>query len=168
MTDFFTFSEQTLSYGCACESGEDGLLGDSACGGDGTAAESGEVIAIAVSDLLDDSELAQAPEVAREAGSGNVGKEASQVGAANAAQVVFRSLQGTQHGLRGHIEEVEALEFLTLDDLGFGQPRQVSISGREVVERRKIFQVAAIAAEQKVTQVNEAVDGFLEGSDRLM
>jgi len=39
MTEIFTFSEQNLSCGCTGKGGDDGLLGDAASGGSGTAAD---------------------------------------------------------------------------------------------------------------------------------
>ena len=49
----------------SCESWDDGLLGKAAAGGDSTAAEAGEIIAVGTADALDQAEGAQAGELAR-------------------------------------------------------------------------------------------------------
>ena len=68
MSQIFTFSEQILSRGSVGESRDDGLFSDSTSGGDGRAAQTGQVVAIAMNDFLDETELAQAPKLARDAG----------------------------------------------------------------------------------------------------
>ncbi len=50
-----------MSCGCTGEGGDNGLFSDAASGGNGTAAESGEVIAVAMGDLLEQTELAAVP-----------------------------------------------------------------------------------------------------------
>jgi hypothetical protein len=63
MTQFFTFPDQILSSGGGSQGWDKGLLGDATSGGNGTAAESPEVMAIAMCDLLlDKAKLAQAPQ----------------------------------------------------------------------------------------------------------
>ncbi len=45
----------------SCEGRHDGVFGETASDGDGAAAEPGKVIAVTMGDLLDQSELTQAP-----------------------------------------------------------------------------------------------------------
>jgi len=57
MTQIFTFPEQIWSRGRVGESRDDGLFSDSTSGGNGRATQAGEVVAIAMNDLLDEAEL---------------------------------------------------------------------------------------------------------------
>lgn len=112
MTSLFTNSEQTPSCG---ESGDDDLLGESAGGGDGAATEAGQVVAIGASDFLDEAELAQAFEIAGDTGGGAIRQERLQIGAAHAADVERRALQGAQQRTLGLVEEVEAFDAMAID-----------------------------------------------------
>jgi hypothetical protein len=83
MTQVVTFSEQILSWGSMGKSRDNALFSDSTSGGDGRSAKAGKVIAIAMNDLLDETELAQAPKLAGDAGRGNLAQEGDQVGRAS-------------------------------------------------------------------------------------
>ena len=144
MTQVFTFREQILSRGRVGECRNDAFFRDSTSGGDGRAAKAGKVIAIAMNDLLDETELAQAPKIARDAGRRDLAQEGSEVGTADTTDVEFGTLKRAQQGLLSGVEEVEALEAMAIDDLGAGQSMQVAIAGGEVVQCGEIFEIAAI------------------------
>src|ERR1700730_3935319 len=63
------------------------------------------------------------------------------------------------------VKEVDSLEGLVLDGARLGEPVEGTDTGREVVERCEVRQVAAVAAEQDLTEVDEAVDGLLDGGE---
>ncbi len=117
-----------------------------------------------MNDLLDESELAQAPEIARDAGRRDLAQEGSEVGTADATDVEFGTLKRAQQGLLSGVEEVEALEAMAIDALGAGQSMQVAIAGGKVVQCGEIFERAAITPEEDLAQINEAVDGLSEGA----
>jgi hypothetical protein len=165
MTQIFTFPEQIQLRGSVGESRDDGLFSDSTSGGDGRAAQTGQVVAIAMNDFLDETELAQAPKLARDAGRRDLAQEGDEVGTADATDVELGTLKCTQQGLLSGIEEVEALEGLAVDRFGADQPMQVTIAGGKVVQCGEIFEVAAVTAEQDLAQVDEAVDGLSERGD---
>ena len=45
-----------------------------------------------------------------------------------------------------------------------GEAVEGADAGREVVQTGEVFEVAAVAAEQDVTEVGEAIDVFLTGA----
>src|SRR3984893_19035002 len=63
------------------------------------------------------------------------------------------------------VKEVDSLEGLLLDGAWLGEPVEGTDTGREVVERCEVRQIAAGAAEHDLTQVNQAVDGLLDGGE---
>src|ERR1700730_15454520 len=63
------------------------------------------------------------------------------------------------------VKEVDSLDGLLLDGAWLGEPVEGTDTGREVVERREVRQIAAGAAEHDLTQVNQAVDGVLDGGE---
>src|ERR1700732_3206462 len=60
------------------------------------------------------------------------------------------------------VKEVDSPDGLLLDGAWLGEPVEGTDTGREVVERCEVRQIAAVAAEHDLTQVNQAVDGFLD------
>src|ERR1700693_383593 len=63
------------------------------------------------------------------------------------------------------VKEVDSLEGLLLDGDRLGAPVEGTDTGREVVERCEVLQIAAVAAKHDLTQVNQAVDGLLDGGE---
>src|SRR6202030_4685517 len=63
------------------------------------------------------------------------------------------------------VKEVDSLDGLLLDGARLGEPVEGTDTGCEVVERCEVRQIAAVAAEQDLTQVNQAVDGLLHGGE---
>ena len=57
------------------------------------------------------------------------------------------------------------LTVLLLDGARLGEPVEGTDAGGEVVERGEMRQIAAVAAEQDLTQVDQAVDGLLDGGE---
>src|SRR5580692_9768849 len=73
--------------------------------------------------------------------------------------------QGGEQSLLGTAEEVEALDGAAFDGTGLGQTVERSDASREVVQTGEVFEVAAVASEQDVTEVGEAVDVLFDGSE---
>src|SRR5262249_62409831 len=61
-------------------------------------------------------------------------------------------------------ERVGALEGEAVDEVRLGERVERSDARREVVQTGEVFEVAAVATEQDVTQVGEAVDVLFNGS----
>src|SRR4030066_637297 len=118
MTLFFTNSEQILPCG---EGWDDELLGEPASGRDGIAAGTSEVIAVSADDLLDQPEVTQAFEIAGDAGDRQMGQEWLQVSASYPTDVELRMLQSAQQIMLGLVEEIKALDAVTIDLFGRGQ-----------------------------------------------
>lgn len=107
MTLLFTNSEQILSCG---KSRDDDWFGNAAGGGDGITTEASQVIAGRVGGSLDEF----------------------QVGTTHAVDVETRTLPGAQRSMLGLVEEVEALDAMTIDRFGCGQFTRRAIAGGEV------------------------------------
>lgn len=103
------------------------MFNDSTSGGDGGAASG--IIAVAMNDLLNETELAHAPEIARDAGRRNLAQEGSEVGTVDATDVEFGTLMRAQQGLLSGVEKVEAHEGMAIDRLTAGQPMEVRVFG---------------------------------------
>src|ERR1700720_937567 len=63
------------------------------------------------------------------------------------------------------VKEVDPLDGLLLDGARLGEPVEGTDTGREVIERGEVRQIAAIAAKQDLAQVDQAVDGLLDGGE---
>src|SRR6516162_8512346 len=87
-----------------------------------------------------------------------------EVGAAEASDVEGGTLQGRQQGLFGAAEEVETPHSAAFDGAGLGETVERPDAGREVVQTGEVFEVAAVATEQDMTEVGEAVDVLFDGS----
>ena len=95
---------------CAGKSGHDVHFGDATGGGDGDAAEAGQVVAISAGDPLDQAEPADAIELSGESSRARIWNEGNQVCPAHAPDVELRSLQGAEQRLFAALEEVQALD----------------------------------------------------------
>ena len=160
MTQLFTNSEQILSCG---ECWDDDLFGEMAGGGDGVAAKSGQVIAVSVSDFLDEAQDTETFQVAGDTGHGEVGQEGFEIGTAHATDVELRALQGAEQGVLSLVEEVEALDAMTVDRFGSGEFVEAATAGGEVIERGEEFEIAAVTAEENLAQIDQTVDRLLDG-----
>jgi hypothetical protein len=107
--------------------------------------------------------MAQAGELPGEGGRRALGDQRQEVGAAEAGDVEAGTLQGGEQGLFGAAEKVEALDGAAVDRTGLGETAERPDAGREVVQTGEVFEVAAVATEQDLTQVLEAVDGLSDG-----
>ena len=74
-------------------------------------------------------------------------------------------MQGGKQSLLGTAEEVEALDGAAVDGTGLGKTVERSDASREVVQTGEVFEVAAVAAEQDVSEAGEAVDVLFDGSE---
>src|SRR6516164_5629014 len=82
-----------------------------------------------------------------------------------AGDVVGGALQDRKQGLFGVAEEVEASDGAAFDEARLGETVEGSDTSREVVQTGEVFEVAAVATEQDVTQVGKAVDVLFDGSE---
>ncbi len=87
-------------------------------------------------------------------------EEGQQVGAAETSDIEAGSLEGGEQGLFGAAEKIEAFEDSAFEWTGLGETVERPNASREVVQTGEVFEVAAIAAQQDLTQVLEAVDGL--------
>ena len=99
-----------------------------------------------------------------EGGGRALGECRPEVGAAEAGDIESGTLEGRKQGLFGVAEEVEALDGAAVDQTRSGEAVERPDAGREVVQTGEVFEVAAVAAEQDVTEVDEAVDVLFDGS----
>ena len=70
--------------------------------------------------------------------------------------------QGVQQRSVPRIEEVDPLDGLAVDFVRPGDAAEGTGPGREVVQGRQMGEVAPVAAEQNLAQVDQAVDGLLD------
>jgi len=140
------------------------VFSEAAASRDGGAASAGEVVAIGAGDAFDDVELAQPGEVSGEGGGRALGECWQEVGATEAGDIESGTLEGRKQGLFGVAEEVETPDGAAFDGARSGEAVERADAGREVVQTGEVFQVAAVAAEQDVTEVGEAVDVLFDGS----
>src|SRR5215813_12157880 len=68
------------------------------------------------------------------------------------------TVQGGKESLLGTAEEVEALDGAAFDGTGSGKTVERSDASREVVQTGEVFDIAAVATEQDVTEVGKAVN----------
>ena len=146
----------------SCESWDDGLLGKAAAGGDSTAAEAGEIIAVGSADALDQAEGAQAGELARYCGGRELVEDREKVGAANAGDIERGPLKNAQQPLFDGIEEIDAFDGLAGHDARYGQTIERPGAGREIVESGEEGEITTIAAKQDLAKVGQAVDGLFD------
>jgi hypothetical protein len=118
-----------------------------------------------VFDAFDDVELAQTGEVSGEGGGRALGECWQEVGAAAAGDIESGALQGRKQGLFGAAEEVETPDGAAFDGARLGKTVECPDAGREVVKTGEVFEIAAVAAEQNVTEVGEAIDVLFDGSE---
>ena len=74
-------------------------------------------------------------------------------------------MQGREQGAFVAAEKVEALDVAAFDGTGLGETVERPDASREVVQTGEVFEIAAIATEQDLTEVVEAVDGLSDGSE---
>ena len=113
---------------------------------------------VRMSHLLDQFEVAQTLELARQRCRGQVHMR-GQIGATQTAHIGLATLQGTQQGLLGSVEEVESLDPVLANRLGLAEFDQIAQSRTRIVQTGQERQVALVAAQQYLAQVDQAVDG---------
>jgi hypothetical protein len=109
--------------------------------------------------------LAQAGKVSGESGGRALGEEWSEVGATKAGDVEGGTLKGRKQGLFGAAEEVEPSDGAALDGTRLGETVERPDAGREVVQTGQIFEVAAVAPEQDVSEGGETVNVLFDRSE---
>src|SRR5271165_4850896 len=152
-----------IGSACGGESRDDAHLGDGAGCGDRGAAEAGQVVAISAGDALDQAEPAHATDLPGESSRAQAGDKGSQVYSAQSADVELRTLQSAEQCLLASLEEVQPFDQAIFVAAILAEPIQGANPGAVVVEGGQVQQVSSAAAEQDVAQINQAVDGLLEG-----
>src|SRR5215472_16777024 len=109
--------------------------------------------------------MAQTSELPGEGGGRASGEQRQEVGAAESGDVEAGALQGGEQGVFGTTEKVAASELAAVDGTGLGETRKLADAGRKIVETGEVFEIAAIAAEQDLSEVLEAVDGLFDGGE---
>ena len=142
----------------------DGLLSEAAACRDGSTASAGEIVAIGAGDAFDDVELAPAGEMSGEGGRRALGEYWQEVGAAEAGDIESGPVQGRKQGLFGVAEEIETPDGAAFDGARLGETVERPDPGREVVQSGEVFEVVAVATEQDVSEVGEAVDVLFDRS----
>ena len=94
---------------------------------DGSTAHSGEVIAIGMGDFFDQSKHMKALELSRHCPRGDV-QVCEQIGTTPAVDSELAVLQGSQQGLLGGVEEIQALDAGVGTDMRLTQPLQITLS----------------------------------------
>ena len=89
-----------------------------------------------------------------------------QVRPPTAVNIELTMLQGFEQRLLSRVEEVQAFDGLLRAHWHFGltQSLQVALAFTGVIQTAKKRQVALVAAQQYLAQVDQAVDRLLEGS----
>ena len=93
------------------------------------------------------------------------GKQWQKVGAAEAGDVEARTLQGGKQGLFNAAEKVQPPDVTAVNGAGLGEAVEGADAGREVIQTGEVLKVAAVTTAQDVTQIIEAVDRLLDGSE---
>jgi hypothetical protein len=141
------------------------VLGEAAAGSDGGAASAGEIVAIGPDDAFDDAKMAQTGELSGKGGRRALAEERQQVGAAETSDVEAGTLRGGEQGLFGAAEKVKALEVSAFDRTGLVETVEHPDASREVVQTGELFEIAAVAIDQDLTQAAEVVDGLSDGGE---
>ena len=154
-------AKNLLQGGCECW--HDAQFRDGTGSGDGGAAEAGEIVAVGARDTLDEAEIPQAAQLARQGCRGKMGQQADQVGAAHAVDIELRPLQCAQQLLLGALEEVQSLDRAVCLALLLGQAIQSADAGGVILDGGEELEVPAIAPEEDFAQIDPAVDRLLQG-----
>ena len=88
-----------------------------------------------------------------------------QVAPADARDIHSWILQCVQQGSVVCGREVDALEGLLTDNARPDDPTKGTHSSGDVVQRREVFQIPAVATQHDLAQVDQALDGLLDRSD---
>ena len=89
-------------------------------------------------------------------------KQANQVGGAHAVDIELGALQGAHKLVLGALKEVQSLDRIVRVATLLGQTVQRPNAGAGIVDGGKELEVAAVAAEQDLAQVDQAVDRLLQ------
>src|SRR5579885_2474329 len=141
---------------------DDPQLRERAGGCDGGAAETREVVAIGAGDTFDDSESTKAAKLPRQGCRGEIRQQADQVSAAHAMDVELGTLQGSEQVLFGALEEVQSLDRAVGISFLLGQAIQCPNAVAMILDGGEELQVPAIASEEDLAQIDEAVDRLLQ------
>src|SRR5215207_7955923 len=144
---------------------DDGEGGDPLKCCDSQSAGASEVVAVGVCRSLEQAEHAQAAKLSRQLAGRHGGQKAGKVGSGQAMDIEFGTLHSAQQRLVVGVEEVQALEGTVAVGHGVGDTFKRALAAAVVVQAGQELEVALVAAEQYLAQVDEAVDGLLQRCD---
>ena len=123
---------------------------------DGLSAGASEVVAVGVGGALEQAQHAQPTQLARQPARREIGQQLHQVATRQAVDVEFGTLYGAKQGLVVEIEEVHALEGSIPVGLGMRDALKQPSAAAVVVQAGEEFQIALVAAEQDIAQIDQA------------
>jgi hypothetical protein len=131
------------------------------CSNGGTT-QAREVVAIGMGDLLDQTECAQSRDLSRQRRDAHV-HMLGEIGTAQAMHVVLAALQGSQQCLLAAVEEVQSFDLSLIAAYArLAQTLKVALTRAWVIQTGQKRQVALVAAQHDLAQVDQAIDGFLQ------
>src|ERR1019366_1871604 len=139
----------------------DGGCGEALRRGGCGASGFGQIVAVCSGDSLDHPDVAQSAQVPRQPVWREHVQVGEKVGPADTGDFDPWILQGMQQRAVPWFEEVDPLDGLVLDLARLGQPVEGADACGEVVERGQMGEIAPVAPEQDLAQVDQAVDGLL-------
>ena len=143
---------------CVSHGGNDGEGGEAFERSDGHSAGPREVVAVGVGGTLEQAEHAQATQLARQPRRREIGQQLHEVTAGQAMDIELRSLHGAKQGHVVSVEEVHALEGTIAVGFGLGKPLKQALAVAVIVQAGEELEIALVAAQQDLAQVDEAVD----------
>jgi hypothetical protein len=146
----------------SCEGWNDGELSDAGSGGDGGSADAGEVVAVGAGDAFDDAELSETAEPAGDGCRRERCERGREVGPAQAGDIEGGALESEQEGVIERVEEIKAFDRLVGDALRPGEAIEGFETAGKIIEGGEEGKVAAVAGEEDVAEVVEAVDALLD------
>ena len=150
-----------MSESSICHCWNDNESGEAFECRDGQSASSREVVAVGVCRALEQTEHSQTAQLSRQSAARHLEQEVGEIASSQAMNIELGSLHGAKQRLGVGVEEVQALEGPVAGGLRMGDALEGALTAAVVVEAGEERQVALVAAEQYLAQVNKAVDGFL-------
>ncbi len=134
--------------------------GQRAGGSDGAKSDACEAIAIGMRDFFDQSKHMKALELSRHCPRSDV-QVCEQISTTPAVDSELAVLQGSQQGLLGGVEEIQAVDAGVGTDTPLTRPLQITLTRAGIVQAGQECQVALIPAQQHLAQIDQTVDSLL-------
>jgi len=132
------------------------------CGGRYFASQSGQIVFVCVSDLLDKSMLSQTFEHSGYLMAGLGTQPLTQVAVLKSADIKLSPKEGLEQIKIITMKEIEASVATITGIARPGNPIQIANRRRGVIDRREEFQVATVGCLHPFRQNSQAIDGFLQ------